>query len=91
MTRVSREEQEEDSNLHLDQGVLLRADPFTRAPVVVHARLAVLRGEDGVPLAVLDLLSLLQSGKSGSNSRPSAIKKARVRIPALAMLSQSLP
>ena len=48
------------THLHFDEGVLLRADALTGTPVVVHAGLAVLGREDGVPFAVLHFLTLFQ-------------------------------
>ena len=47
-------------SFHLDQCILLWADPFSRLSVVVHTRLAILRREDGVTFAKLDLVLLLQ-------------------------------
>ena len=47
-------------NLHLHRGVLLRAKSFSILAIVIHARLAILRAVDSVPLAELDLAELVQ-------------------------------
>lgn len=48
-------------NLELQRGVFLRANTFTFAPVVVHARLAVFDRVNGVPLAELDSVKFFEA------------------------------
>ena len=48
---------------HLDESVLLWSNPFPSLPVMVHTRLAILGGVDGMSLAKLDLVVLLECEK----------------------------
>ena len=63
-------------DLHLDRGVLLRANALALRTVVVRARLPVQRREDGVPLAELDLPQRLQLAELP----PDKAVKVRVRV-----------
>ena len=57
------------NDFHFDVCVLLRAHPFSRRTVVVHARLPITGGEDRVPLSKLHLASLLEGVEVPADKR----------------------